>query len=113
MGYSCSALANMTLDALQESVRSENSGNCFIDKDGRERFWEIGRENVDGSITGRVWIFTDDDSKGKGSTREITPKGSFKINQHGKIERFPGIKKSVRDKTELAGAKKFKDTFSY
>jgi len=107
MGYSCTAIANLTLESLQGLIRSGESANCFIDKNGKERFWEIGRENTNGSITGSIFIFTDDDSKGSRTNRLAYPKGSFKINQHGKIERFSGITKAVREKAELHGLCKY------
>jgi len=51
-------------------------------------FYEIGRENADGSITGTLFENIDESHARK--------YGSFKIHAAGVISRFPGIKQNQR-----------------
>jgi hypothetical protein len=82
MGYSCSKAADDTLKNIQASFRVRNSGNAF--SDGKhELFWEIGRENTDGAITGKVWLSMSDTT--------ARPAGSFRIDPDGTVVRFPGV----------------------
>ena len=85
MGYSCTARADETMKEITDSFESKS--NFWIDSKGQEFFFEIGRENNDGSITGSVI----------GKRIE-----SFKIASNGDIIRFPhipkGIKKIIMDK---------------
>lgn len=82
MGYSCSKAADDTLKNIQANFRSRNSGNAF--SDGKhEFFWEIGRENGDGAITGKVWLSMSDTT--------ARPAGGFRIEPDGTVTRFPGV----------------------
>jgi hypothetical protein len=51
-------------------------------------FYEIGRENADGSITGTLFENVD--------ANHARKYGSFKIHAEGVIVRFPGIKQNQR-----------------
>lgn len=84
MGYSCTYEANITLQAIQDSF-GMGTLNMWRDDDGKEYFFEIGRENIDGSITGTVF-----DMKGKRY-------GGFKIAPNGKLINFPHLPKKIRD----------------
>lgn len=50
MGYSCTAKASFTAEGVRNEIDSKTS-NAMPDGG----FWEIGREQSDGSITGTVW----------------------------------------------------------
>jgi len=100
MGWSCTAKAHFTLDALKEILRGNlNSSNSIesLRVGGHFGFWECGREQPDGSITGTVWKPWETDP-----TR-VTKAGSFKIDPEGKVLRFPGTSKEVRAEAEAKG----------
>jgi|ERR1700735_4473416 hypothetical protein len=82
MGYSCSKAADDTLKNIQANFRIKNSGNAFSNG-SKTYFWEIGRENGDGAITGKVWMDTGD--------QFARSAGSFRIEADGTVVRFPGI----------------------
>lgn len=84
MGYSCRTDAMRTLDRLQAAHRVEDSNNVFqVPPSSYKYFWEIGRENADGRITGRVFWFIDADS--------AVLAGHFCIDPDGRVIHFPGI----------------------
>lgn len=94
MGYSCTAIAHMTLDALMDIVRDTESSNVY-----RGRFFEQGRENSDGAITGTIWKYVDEN--------HVRREGSYKISAEGKIVRFPGTTKDERNLAEKTGKARF------
>lgn len=99
MGYSCSAVDSLVLEALIFSLQEANgdaggSSNSWGQDPANSWFYQIGRENRDGSITGEVL-------KPLGSGRCIRA-GSFKI-AGGKIVRWPGSTKAQRSAAEAAG----------
>jgi hypothetical protein len=104
MGYSSSAKASMVLDALMAIVRDTPSSN--IDRD---HFYEIGRENSSGAITGKVWKFTS--GKYGDDKRMAVSAGSFRIEATGKIVRFPATTKAERNAAYVNGMRKYAETF--
>lgn len=87
MGYSCNARAAYTLDTiipLIQAVQGDAGGssNSWGDRDGKMWFFERGREQADGSITGTVY----GPSPTPGCCRKV---GSAKIAADGTIIRFP------------------------
>jgi len=61
MGYSCNVQAAYVTDAWQQAcIDQTGSQNVFRVK-GQRYFWEIGREQRDGAITGTVWRFLEND----------------------------------------------------
>jgi hypothetical protein len=98
MGYSCSAIDNIVLKHIVATIQvargsAGNSSNSWgHNQNDPEGFFEIGRENHDGSITGTVWA-----SVGNGRCRKA---GGFKISD-GKVVRFPGTTASQRKQAEL------------
>lgn len=94
MGWSCTAAASNVLDAITKEFQVLNGPSNGLPDGG---FWEIGRENPDGSITGTVW-------KPYGDSH-VVRRGSFKIDPYGKIIRFPGLKKKIREKIEKSAVK--------
>lgn len=92
-GWSCTREAGETMDALARAcVEQTGKENVFRLADGTEAFWERGREQADGSITGAVW--------GMDGSR----KGSFKIDCDGKIVSGPAALKSLVAVRHTAGS---------
>lgn len=94
MGYSCTVAAADTLSRLAEILapRLTDSSNSFKLANGTEGFWERGRENRDGAVTGKVW-------RSVGGTF-VKPAGSFRINPDGKVARFPLIPAEILRRAE-------------
>lgn len=92
MGYSCTVKADNT---LQMTLRYANGKNTFDSQlyfsdwtiNGQKFFYERGRENNDGSITGCVYLFTDENHARK--------YGSLKISAEGKVIAWPGMPKKL------------------
>ena len=104
MGYSSSAKASMVLDALMAIVRDTPSSNVY-----RDHFYEIGRENGSGAMTGNVWRFTS--GKYGDDKRMAVRAGSFRIDADGKIKRFPATTKEERAVAYAAGMARYNETF--
>lgn len=93
MGYSARADAFDTLRAIERSQKALGcaSSNGIV-KDGQViGFYEIGRENRDGAITGQVFKNCEPYHVGqRGPDRAYATKaGSFRISPDGVVERFP------------------------
>lgn len=104
MGYSCTARAAFVRDAIQKIIDREcpqTDGSSNRTPDGG--FWEIGRENADGAITGTVWK-----PAGEGYARK---RGSFKIDADGAVKRFPGLPAKWLREAEAIGATKYTTTY--
>lgn len=104
MGYSCTAKAGFVREAIEALIANKlgpgKPSNATLDGG----FWEIGRENADGSITGKVW-------KPWGTAGHVVPRGSFKIDSEGKIVRFPGLPLVFRQTAEAIGANQYSATY--
>ena len=88
MGWSCSRIAGCRLDAISAAcIASTGSQNKWTDGKGDTYFYDVGREQADGSITGTVNKFLP-----SGLCRVS---GSFKINRDGGWERGPAWMKRV------------------
>lgn len=92
MGWSCTDLALRSLNALHEILKSEGAApnsptsNGWHDRHDREYFYETGRENADGSITGTVYRV----EGGKAQAKRLAHKaGSFRIEPDGRVTWFP------------------------
>lgn len=106
MGYSCAAKASLVLECLGEILLSGKDASCPSNHLPNGGFWEIGREQADGSITGKCWKPWPQDP-----TRVISG-GSFKIDSEGKIVRFPGVPKAIQKQAEVAGATRYQEFFN-
>lgn len=104
MGYSSTAKASLVLDALMAIVRDTPSSNVW-----RDHFFEIGRENADGAITGKVTRFTS--GKYGDDKRMGVRAGTFRIEANGKIKRFPATTKAERDAAYAAGIARYKEMY--
>lgn len=133
MGYSCAAAASLVLDAISELIAAELakrpefagknvSSNAMPDGG----FWERGREQSDGAITGTVYKRTSTYSPAERAARarqmgaDVKPEwigdpcrraGSFRIEPDGRVSRFPGIRASLLRRAEQIGAAKYRETF--
>jgi hypothetical protein len=108
MGYSCLAISGLVLDAMVQVMQDcgphpDNISNGWT-VDGNNYFYEVGREQQDGSITGSVW----GPSKTEGCVHKV---GSFKIDAEGKVVRFPTSSKVQRDKAQIVGHADYKSKF--
>lgn len=97
MGYSCSAKAGFTLDAIEHLIGRQCSNEM---PDGG--FWETGREQSDGAITGSVW------KPYPADTTKSMLRGYFRIAADGRIIRFPGLPATLQRQAEEAGAKSYR-----
>lgn len=89
MGYSCTVVANKVLDFILDDL-SKNVGNGSSNRwfnNTRKLFFEQGKENADGAITGQVWCILNQSSYRVGSVR---------IEPNGTITRFFGVPSSLR-----------------
>jgi hypothetical protein len=82
MGYSCARKAMEVVKVWQNwCYKNFDSQNAYIHNNTRY-FFEIGKENGDGAITGSIWRFMPDGIHVKKS-------GSFRIESDGTITRAP------------------------
>lgn len=82
MGYSCTAAADDARREIQAMFASKS--NFWKDDAGIEYFYEIGRENQSGAITGTV-------------TRMDGHKvGSLRIEPNGFVTRFPHLPRNIQ-----------------
>jgi hypothetical protein len=119
MGYSCTAAARLVLDEIQAQFRWKNSSNTFQTTKGIF-FWEVGREQSDGSITGRIWKCDSDTiSKQLPHGSPYLPNqtllaqrfGGFKITPSGIIHRFPGLPRHWWRELERRADTKYTETY--
>lgn len=87
MGYSCTRNAGDRLDMILKADNSDPSSNMWVKEDGYRYFFERGRENSDGAITGTVYQI-----RGEYAYR----KGTAKIDPDGKVTRFPHMNSVMR-----------------
>ena len=97
MGYSCTAAASFTMDAIGKLIGGIAS-NAMPDGG----FYERGREQPDGAMTGTVWASI------AGDPNHCRKRGGFRINPDGKVARFPGLNRGLLTKAERMGAKEYK-----
>ena len=100
MGYSYAMKAGYTLDAIRNAIGGETT-NAMPDGG----FWETGRENGDGAITGTVWKLEPD-------RLHVVRRGSFRIEATGKVARFPGLPVALAREAEKAGEAQYRTRFS-
>jgi hypothetical protein len=103
MGYSCTAISKIVLDELMKLVEHFGESSNAWKHDQNNYFYDIGREQSDGSITGTVYLMA-----GQYSFK----KGSFKINSQGIIERFPAMDKAIKTLAESNGKKIYNERYN-
>ncbi len=85
MGWSCTALADDAMREIQAMFPSKS--NNWVGDDGKEYFFDIGKENYDGAITGTVIQMRGEYGKKVGSMR---------IEPSGFVTRFSHLPKHIR-----------------
>lgn len=98
MGWSCTAAASLTLDALGALVsRDSKHGSNGI---GDWGFFETSRvEHADGAITGSVFRMVD--------AAHCRRAGGFRIEPDGKVARFPHVPAATLREAEARGAAEY------
>jgi hypothetical protein len=91
MGYSCTTAASNVLGIIGHMFQTKGNPNILTLRGG-EYFFERGRENGDGSITG-VLMFCIPDSA------YCRRAGAVRIEPDGRIARFPKL--TAADKQEI------------
>ncbi len=99
MGYSCSTKAANKLEAMfKRKVTGCKSNNGWIGTKGYYCFYERGRENSDGAITGSVYRSDAGNEKSAESGNfRCHFIGSFRIEPDGTIKRFPHLTPLMRE----------------
>jgi len=82
MGYSCTVNANNTLGVIEHMFATDGNPNILTIR-GRQYFFERGREQEDGAITGQLMHMLPGDCCERA--------GSVKIAADGSIIRFPAL----------------------
>lgn len=88
MGYSATSKALDSLRTIQgvmETRFRKSFSNSTLNG-----FFEIGRENADGSVTGTVFRFTSP------AQTHVTRAGGFRIEPDGFVTRFPDLPRDLR-----------------
>ena len=103
MGYSCRQSADKAHDVILRAVTDPAGSSNTWEFRGVRYFYETGREQRDGAITGTVWRFLADDS-------HVRRAGSVRIDPDGRLVRWPCIPADVRaDVLRMYSAGEFSD----
>ena len=86
MGYSCTKDADEMLGLIRHQFNNGKYSNGLAIS-GETYFYEVGKEQADGSITGTLFQDVDETH-----ARKV---GSFRINEDGSIARFPRIRRDM------------------
>lgn len=87
MGYSCTQDASHMLGVIGHMFATDGNPNVLTIKGG-QYFFECGRENADGAITGNLMKMLPGDL-----CRKV---GSVRIDPDGRITRFPAMNRDER-----------------
>jgi hypothetical protein len=87
MGYSCTVDASNMLGVINKMCGLKDG---WLHINGKKFFFERGRENADGAVTGTLMMDLGNDYCRKA--------GNVRINADGTIARFPGL--TAKDKDE-------------
>lgn len=92
MGYSSTFRAGEVLNVITNGcIESTGSSNTWLNEKGEKFFFQVGRENRDGAITGSVY-----ELKRVGEDVYGYPKGGFRVEPNGALTRFPKLSKAIR-----------------
>jgi hypothetical protein len=83
MGYSCTQDADHTLGVIGKLFATDGNPN-YLTIHGRRYFFERGRENADGAITGKLMQLLENDTL-------CQEAGSVKIHADGRLGLFPRL----------------------
>jgi hypothetical protein len=106
MGYSCTAIAGMAARRLEKMLNEagpppNGSSNTWRAADGMLYFFERGREQADGAVTGSVYRMVGPmagDDPGTFRARKI---GSVRVAPNGQIVRWPTASAEYRRAAQL------------
>ena len=91
MGYSCTAKADDVMRQWFDYCRQSTGMGNVYKYNGNEYILEIGREQRDGAITGKVLLL-----ERNGDSTLAYDKGTFRIDPNGSVKRWPiGLRKLV------------------
>ena len=112
MGYSCTAIADLVLEAIMKQVENvfhngKKMQNTWIYKE-KQFFTERGKENFDGAITGSLWYIY---PKGHLWEDKCQRRGNFRIEANGIIHSFPYIPLEVKRKAVIKANEKYQNLF--
>lgn len=82
MGYSCTKDASNALGVVSHMFATDGNPNILTIR-GKQYFFERGREQADGAITGTLMLMLPDDHCRKA--------GNVRIEPDGMVRRFPGL----------------------
>ena len=91
MGYSCTKDAGDMLGFIRHQFSDGKTSNGLVIRqhgDVRLYFYEVGKEQADGAVTGTLFQSIDETH-----ARKV---GSFRINANGTIARFPRIRRDMQ-----------------
>ncbi|KKN50723.1 hypothetical protein LCGC14_0629840 [marine sediment metagenome] len=120
MGYSYTAISGFALDSILEQLQhtkdAANTSNGWKHK-GVDYFYEQGREQDDGSITGSVWknlLVTQPCTicikpECSGHCRKV---GSVKIDSKGNVVRFATSSQAQRLAAKVDADKMYEETYN-
>jgi len=83
MGYSCTQDADSMLGVIRKAYGDPTKGSNILRLRGEDYFYERGREQGDGAITGQLWLMLANDM--------ARPVGTYRIEPDGTIARFPRL----------------------
>ena len=95
MGYSCTKKADDTLARIGKTFATDGNPN-ILTIGGGQFFFEHGKEQNDGAITGTLVQCLD-----RGFCRKV---GSVRISPEGQIVRFPALKKNQKTRFNIQAA---------
>lgn len=117
MGYSCNAYASMCLDILNDITQSQAHpvwndrgsipSNGYLNQMNIPCFYERGREQKDGAITGQCFKYTRTDNKGDVF---YLPCGYMRISSEG-IERLPGLSAKTKKDINARARIRYQETY--
>ena len=97
MGYSCTAAASATLAYIERAYQSPETDAAIMYINGKNYFFERGKENADGAITGRLMLCVDSLGNPAGFyAAHCRVAGSVRIAPDGLITRFPGLRRNQK-----------------
>lgn len=91
MGYSCTRDASNMLGVIGRMLATDGNPNVLTIR-GKQYFFERGREQEDGAITGSLMAMLPNEY-----CRKV---GTVRINPDGTIARFPGLTKAAKQQAE-------------
>lgn len=87
MGYSCGRIASLRMDAISDACFKQTGMANTFEVNGNKYFYEIGKENRDGAITGTLNKFTENN--------RCKRAGTFRVEANGQLTRGPAFFKKV------------------